>query len=342
MTADGAPGRPNRPPTMKEIAVAAGVGLGTVSRALSDGHHVSAATRARVQDAARELRYRSSALGRGLKRQQTDTIGLIVADLSNPFYGEFAQGVLTGAQARNRHVIVGSSGEDPASELDYIDLLLEQRVGGIIAFPTGQNIESWEAARALGVRIVFADRTIDGFDAPSVVVDNAGGARELTQHLIDLGHQRIGYLGGPLDVSSGRLREEGYRAALAGAGIPAVELLIVRQGFIRETAHAHALRLLDERPSAIVASNNVLGEAVLAALRDRGLRYPADVSIAIFDDVPWSRLTQPAMTVQAQPSAELSRTAVELLLSNEAADAEIMLPTQLIVRESTRTFTSRL
>jgi LacI family transcriptional regulator len=327
-----------RPPTMKAIARAAGVGLGTVSRALSvDGHDVAPETRARVLEAARELRYRPSALGRGLKQQRTDTIGLLVADISNPFYGEFAQGVLASARAANRHVIVGSSGEDAASELEYIDLMLEQRVDGIIAFPTGANVESWTAARALGVAVVFADRTIDGLPFASVVADNFAGMKRLTEHLLEGGHRSIGYIGGPVEVSSGRLREEGYLEAMRSAGVTEADRLVVREGFTRDAAHASTLRLLDDhRPTALIASNNVLGEAALAALRDRDLRFPDDISLAMFDDVPWASLTRPAITVQAQPARELGRRAVASLLDDSGGVDEIVVATELVVRDSTR------
>jgi LacI family transcriptional regulator len=324
-------------PTMKDLAAAAGVGLGTVSRVLSGRGYVAEATKQRVEDAVKELGYRPSALGRGLKRQRTDTIGLIVADISNPFYGEFAKGVLDAAKEAGRHVIVGSSGEDPEAEREYVDLMLEQRVDGIIAFPTGGNVQTWHSARDRGVSVVFADRLLTGFDAPAVVIDNDDAAFRLTVHLLEQGHTRIGYLGGPLAISSGRLREDGYRRAHRVAGLPVDEQLIVRQEFTRDSAHGSALSLVDraDRPTAVIASNNVLGEAAIGAIGVLGLRMPADIALAMVDDVPWASLTHPSVTVIAQPTKQLGAEAIRLVTERVQRGVSV-LPTELLVRESTR------
>ncbi|MFD4957808.1 LacI family DNA-binding transcriptional regulator [Microbacterium sp. NPDC058389] len=324
------------PPTLKDVAAAAGVGLGTVSRVLSGNGRVADATRTRVEEVVRELGYRPSALGRGLKRQRTDTIGLLVADIANPFYGEFAKGVLDAAKAAGRHVIVGSSGEDPTAEREYVDLLLEQRVDGIIAFPTGGNVQTWRAARDRGVSVVFADRLLAGFDAPAVVIDNDEAAFRLTVHLFKQGHSRIGYLGGPVALSSGRLREEGFRRAHQVTGMPLSEDLIIRQEFTRDSAHGSALSLVDrpDRPTAVIASNNVLGEAALAAIGTLGLRMPQDISLAMIDDVPWAWLTHPSITVISQPTRALGAEAIRLI--SEGIDTGVsVLPTELLIREST-------
>ena len=217
---DTTPRRKQPNTTMRQVAEAAGVGMGTVSRVFSNGGSVSAATRAKVEAAAASLHYRPSALARGLKRQATDNLGLIVTDISNNFYGEFAQGVLASAKELGRHVILCASGEDPATEREYIDLLVEQRVDGIIAFPTGSNLDAWETARRIGINVLFADRSLSDVDVPSIVVDNLGGARRLTEYLIALGHERIGYLGGPSELTTGSEREAGYRLAHQQAKIP--------------------------------------------------------------------------------------------------------------------------
>jgi LacI family transcriptional regulator len=150
--------------------------MGTVSRVFSNEGSVSATTRAKVEDAAARLHYRPSALARGLKRQSTNNVGLIVTDISNNFYGEFAQGVLASAKELGRHVILCASGEDPATEREYIDLLVEQRVDGIIAFPTGSNLDAWDTARRIGINVLFADRAVAGLDVPSILVDNLSGS----------------------------------------------------------------------------------------------------------------------------------------------------------------------
>lgn len=324
-------------PTIKDVAAAAGVGVGTVSRVLSGNGRVADVTRRRVEEIVEEIGYRPSALGRGLQRRRTDTIGLLVADISNPFYGEFAKGVLDAAKTAGRHVIVGSSGEDPTSEREYVDLMLEQQVDGIIAFPTGGNLRTWRSARERGVSIVFADRLLEGFDAPAVVIDNDDAAFRLTVHLFEQGHSRIGFLGGPLALSSGRLREEGFRRAHQAAGLALDENLIVRQEFTRDSVHGSALDLIDrsDRPTAVIASNNVLGEAALAAIGTLGLRMPHDISLAMIDDVPWAWLTHPTVTVVSQPTHALGAEALRLIAAG-TTDGVTVLPTELLIRDSTR------
>lgn len=331
--------RSSRPATMKDVAAAAGVGLGTVSRVFSNKGKVADATRKRVQSVALELNYRPSALGRGLKRMTTNNIGLIVTDISNNFYGEFAQGVLANAKSMGRHVILCASEEDPETEREYIDLLVEQRVDGIIAFPTGENVDAWRSAIDLGIHVVFADRVIEAIDVPSVLVDNLAGTRALTEYLLALGHRRIGYLGGPSNLTSGRLREEGFRRAHADVGVDIDERLVVRTRFTRDTAYASALRLLDaaEAPTALVASNNVLGEAALNAVRDRGMRVPDDISVVMFDDVPWANLVEPPITVIAQPAWQMGQAATRMVLSPDFENTRsLTLATELTLRKSAR------
>jgi LacI family transcriptional regulator len=330
---------PRRKPvnaTMREVAEAAGVGMGTVSRVFSNEGSVSAATRAKVEAAAARLHYRPSALARGLKRQSTNNVGLIVTDISNNFYGEFAQGVLASAKELGRHVILCASGEDPATEREYIDLLVEQRVDGIIAFPTGSNLDAWDTARRIGINVLFADRAVAGLDVPSILVDNLGGTRRLTEYLLALGHERIGYLGGPSELTTGSQREAGYRLAHEQAGVPVHDELVVRTRFTRDTAYASATRLLNSAvpPTALLAANNILGEAALGAIRDRGLRVPDDMSMVMFDDVPWARLVEPPITVAAQPAYAMGVSAARMVLTEGAGASSQTVPVEVVIRRS--------
>jgi LacI family transcriptional regulator len=332
--------RPGRAMTMKDVARVAGVGVGTVSRALTGSGQVSPATRERVLAAARELDYRPSALGRGLKMARTNNIGLVVADISNNFYGEFAEGLLAEAKTMGKHVIVCASGEDAATEREYVEVLLQQRVDGIIAFPTGQNLELWRGAERLGVHLIFVDRLVDGLAQPTLVADNVGGTLAAVEYLLALGHQRIGFLAGPSTLTSGQQREQGFRQAHARAGVPVTEQLVVRTRFTRDTAHASALRLLRAwpRPTALFASNNVLGEAALAAVLESGLRVPEDISLVMFDDVPWARLTRPPVTVVSQPARRMGVEAARMLGEYDrwrGAPPRIF-PTDFVIRGSCR------
>lgn len=336
LSMQGRRGRPVSTPTMKDVAAAAGVGLGTVSRVFSGSGPVAESTRERVMRAAQAMQYRPSALGRGLKSQRTNNIGLIVADISNSFYGAFTKSLLASAKAAGRHVLIYASGEDEGAERDAIELFLEQRVEGIIAFPTGGNTTLWSSVIESGANLVFVDRVVEGLAVPSVVVDNAGGTYALTSYLAGLGHRRIGYLGGPTRLSNAVGREDGYRAALHDAGLPLDESLLLRSGFTAEHARASARELLrrSDRPTAVVASNNILGEAALEALGDLGLAVPDAVSFVMFDDVPWARLARPAVTVVSQPTDEMGRAALDLVVDPDATPGSRVLETEMHIRGS--------
>jgi len=335
-----ASGSGTRPPTMKDVAEAAGVGLGTVSRVLNKHGKVATATRSRVEAAATKLDYRPSALGRSLKLNWTTNIGLMVTDISNSFYGEFAEGLLAAAKAMDRHVILCATGEDPATESEYIELLLQERVAGIVAFPTGANDVLWRSALAMGTRVTFVDRTVQGVEAPLVMVDHEAGARMATEHLLALGHRRIGYLGGPAQLTSGSLREAGFRRAFQEFDVSPAESLIVRTRFTRDTAYASASRLLSgpETPTALFAGNNVLGEAALTAIRDADLRVPRDISLVMFDDVPWAKLIDPPITVVAQPTKDLGVLAARSVLDDAGSTGALLLEPRLVVRGSTKPY----
>jgi LacI family transcriptional regulator len=332
----GDPAATQRQPTIKTIAASAGVGVGTVSRVLSGRGYVSPDTRSKVEAAVRNLRYRPSAIGRGLKEQRTKNIGLLVADVSNSYYGDFAKGVLAEARHLERHVVVGSSDDDPVAEREYIELFLEQRVEGIIAFPSQENLAAWREAQEMGINLVFADRVLEELDVPFVVVDNHDGAYALTEYLIALGHRRIGYLGGPRETTSGREREQGYRDAHLDAGVEVEEELVVPSHFTRRNAFANALRILgtDRLPTALVASNNILGEAALGAVRHLDLSIPDDISLVMFDDVPWATLVSPPITVVTQPARRLGREAARLVVRGAPGASSVLVRTELVVRSS--------
>ncbi|MDI5969258.1 LacI family DNA-binding transcriptional regulator [Streptomyces sp. SL13] len=328
------PAEPGRAMTMKDVAEAAGVGLGTVSRVLTGKGQASAAARERVLEAVRRLDYRPSALGRGLKLRRTDILGLIVADLCDPFYGEFAEGVLSAARTLGKHVIVCAGGEDPATEREYAEVLLQQRVDGVIAFPTGGNVDVWQGARRLGVNVVFVDRVVEALDVPTLVVDNASGSRAATEYLLALGHRRIGYLGGPPGAGQ---HEEGFRAAFHAAGAAVPEELVVRTRPTRESADAVALRLVraDPAPTALFAATSVLGEAALRAVRAGGLRVPRDVSVLMFDDAPWASLVSPPVTVVSRPARRMGVEAARLVTAAGPGGHPVrVLPYELVVRGS--------
>ncbi|GGO74742.1 LacI family DNA-binding transcriptional regulator [Nonomuraea cavernae] len=342
--------------TIKDVARAAGVGVATVSRVLSGGS-ASARTRERVLAVAAQLDYRPSALGRNLRQRRTGGIGLLVPDLTDSFFGRLAEGVLACARSAGEPVVVGSTGDDPEQEAELIGMLLEQSVDRLIAVPSG-DADAWGPAVKAGMTVVFADRLpseapgedddsaatadlmlLDGLapapvarsaDLPAVLADDRAGIRTAVRYLSGLGHRRIAFLGGP----GHDRRVAAFREAV---GSPVDEELVVFATGSRDSAYAAASGLFQSRPdlTAVLAAGNVLGEAAVLAARELDLRVPRDVSLVMYDDVPWAELCAPPLTVIAQPARDIGYRAAELVLrSGSRRPRGVVLPTELIVRGS--------
>jgi LacI family transcriptional regulator len=342
--------------TIKDVAEAAGVGVATVSRVLSGGS-ASPQTRERVLAVAAQLDYRPSALGRNLRQRRTGGIGLLVPDLTDTFFGQLAEGVLACARSAGEPVMLGSTGGDPEQEADLIGMLLEQSVDRLIAVPSG-DAETWSPAIRAGMTVIFADRLpmqpapdrpaaagvtdlmlLDGLspapqprplDVPAVVADDRGGIRTAVRYLRGLGHKRIAFLGGP----GQELRVAAFREAV---GAPVDEELVVSGTGSRDSAYAAASGLFQSRPdlTAVVTGGNVLGEAAVLAARELDLRVPRDVSLVMYDDVPWAELCSPPLTVIAQPGRDMGYRAAELVLRAAGRKPRsVVLPTELIIRGS--------
>jgi LacI family transcriptional regulator len=332
----------NKTITIKDVAKEAGVSLATTSRALSGRGYSSEESRRKVHQAVRRLGYTPNDLARKLKQTRTDTIGLMITDIINPFYSFLASGVLDYARKLGYHVIVCATDEEPELEREYLNVLMKQRAAGVIAVPTGENIEHWQKAIKLGTKIVFVDREIEGLSENDVIlVDNEQGASEAVEHLINLGHRRIGIITGPLSTTTGRGRLEGYLKTLRKHDIPISDELIKVVSFKGESGVQAAIALLDipDRPTAIFAANNALAEATIHVLRQRHLRIPTDISLVVFDDVPWASLTDPPITAVYQPTYLLGRYGMEHLdriLNDDTPRPrqKIVLGTELIVRKS--------
>ncbi|MFB4320297.1 LacI family DNA-binding transcriptional regulator [Actinomadura sp. 21ATH] len=330
-----------RPATIKDVAAAAGVGIATVSRVFTGTGSVGAATRERVLAAARELDYRPSALGRGLKLRRAGGIGLVVPDVTDPFCAELIAGVLACARTLGEHVIVDAAHGDPAREAEIVERLVEQRVAGVIALPAG-DAAAWRSAAGAGpgAGVVFADRALPGLpEIPAVLADDRGGVRTLTEYLAGLGHRRIAFLGGAAPGTPPGVRERAFRDTLAAVGVPADEDLIVAARPERDSAYGAAAGLLQRRGdvTAVLAAGHLLGEAAVLVARELDLRVPADVSIAMVDDVPWAELCDPPLTAVARPGHDIGYRACELLLRDRARRGRggpVLLPAELMIRGS--------
>jgi DNA-binding LacI/PurR family transcriptional regulator len=328
--------------SLLEVARAAGVSMSTVSRAISRPDMVNAQTRERVEAAVRELGYRPSRVARRLRVAQglSDLVGLVIPDLQNPFFADLARGVEDVAARDGYTVLIGNSDESVEKEARYLNAMMAEAVDGIILPPSCDcRSAAVDLARA-GVPLVCVDRRLDKARADTVVVDNVRGAADATEHLIALGHRRIGYLEGKQGVSTTRERLEGYRAALAAQGIEGDPALVKSGDSRPESGRRLAAVLLEmpDRPTALLVGNGMMTLGAVEAIHDRGLRIPDDVAVVGYDDMPWALALKPALTVVRQPGHELGVRAMELLRQRirepERSITTVMLQPELVVRGS--------
>jgi LacI family transcriptional regulator len=330
--------------TIKDVARRAGVSPAVVSRVLNaDTGPVAAGTRQRVLDAIKELRYRPNIGARELKTRTANTVGLVLADVSNHFFAQLADCVVARARELGWGVLLMTTQEDAGLERRSVELLMEKRVRGVIAAPTGGNAASWRQLRDMGIDLVFVDRSVPRVAAADVVhVDDEDGAHTATRHLIGQGHQRIALLAGPPDTSTGRARTQGYRTAVAELGARDDPELVLQVDF-RDDATAICRRLLSLRPAptGLVLANTAMSEGVMSRLREAGVDVPGQLSVVVFHDAPWTRLMTPGVTVVRHPVPELAQHAVDLLVQRLASTRplrrrEVALPSELVLRGSVR------
>lgn len=311
--------------SIKEVAQAAGVSTATVSRVLAGGPHVRPAVRERVQAAVARLDYRPNLVARSLRAQQSNTIGLIVSDIRNPFFTAISRAVEDTAYAHGMVVTLCNTDEDPQKEAIYLNLMRDTHVAGVILSPTRQTSDTIAALR-LGHRsmpVVAIDRPLPhteaDLDIDTVLLDNADAAYQLTAHLLENGYQRIGAIVGEVSAT-GQERQRGYEEALRAAHLaPAIEM-VRRVAPRMEAGYAAAQELLALTPrlDALVAGNSLLAAGAWRALRERRLTIPDDVALVSFDESTWEELVDPPITLIAQPTYEIGKTAAELLLRRMA------------------------
>jgi LacI family transcriptional regulator len=329
--------------TIRDVAKRAGVAPITVSRVLNDSGYVSDHTRTRVQAAVDELHYVPSMLARSLRSHHTDTLALVLTDVTNPFWTTVARGVEDAASQQGYNVILCNTDEQESKQDRYLSLLLRRRVDGFLFVPARSTPRSVRSIQKQGIPVVVLDRQVPGARVDMVRGASEQGAYALVHYLLSLGHRRIAILAGPEGVSTAAERVDGYLRAFAEAGLTADPALIFHGEFTVGSGYQMAQDALAVRPNptALFATNNFIAISALKALRERNLRVPEDVSLVSFDDLPSTLVVEPFLTVAAQPAYEMGRRATELLLeriTDPAADSfqEIVLPTALIVRHSCR------
>ncbi len=323
-------------PTMKDVATRAGVALKTVSRVVNDEPGVTPETASRVRNAINELGFRRNDSARLLRKGQTASIGLIMEDIGDPFYSALSRAVEDVAHWNGSLLFTGSSDEDPQREQELVLALCARRVDGLIVIPASGDHRYLLPEIAAGVASVFVDRPAGMIEADAVLADNAGGARSGVTHLIQHGHQRIGFIGDDASIYTASHRERGYREAMAQAGDPVHDSWVARIKPAPASVQAALARLLSgpEPVTAVFCGNNRI---TVLALREIA-RASQRIALVGFDDFELADLVDPGVTVVAQNPAEMGRRAAELLFGRLAGTGGptqyIELGTQLIVRGS--------
>ncbi|MCC5036833.1 LacI family transcriptional regulator [Streptomyces sp. WAC 00631] len=323
-------------PTMKDVAARAGVGLKTVSRVVNGEPGVTPDTVQRVQNAIEALGFRRNDSARILRKGRTASIGLVLEDLADPFYGPLSRAVEEAARAHGALLIHGSSAEAPERERELVLAFCARRVDGLIVVPASDDHRYLEPEIAAGIATVFVDRPPGLIGADVVLTDSYAGAREGVAHLIAHGHRRIGFIGDLPRIHTARERLRGYRAAMAGAGLPVDEAWVSLGPTDPARVRAAARAMLDgARPvTALFSANN---RVTVTAVRELSGRT-RPVALVGFDDFELADLLDPGVTVIAQDAAQLGRTAADRLFRRlDGADdpPEVTtLPTRLIPRGS--------
>ncbi|MEV0174706.1 LacI family DNA-binding transcriptional regulator [Streptomyces sp. NPDC050803] len=327
--------------TISDVARMAGVSMSTVSHVINGTRPVRDETRARVEEAVRATGYRRDGLARALRRSRTDSIGLIVSDVSEPAFAAMARGVEREAMGAGYTLLLANSGEDPDLEARALRVLTERRVDGLVIAPVARSRrEELTAVLEQGTPAVLMDR-LGGVRADQVGVENTAPMRELVLHLVAHGHRRIALAAGDTGVSTIAERRRGYLEALAEADIPTEEDLVVTGSGRSDDTRERMLEILrgPQAPSAVVAAGTETAVGVLEAANRLGLRTPDDLAFATFDGFPHADLFRPGITTVTQPAHEIGATAMQLLASRidgtlTARHRSIRLDPEITYRES--------
>jgi len=326
--------------TIQDVAKLAGVAPITVSRVLTNSGYASEETRARVEAAATALGYVPNTLARGLRSKRTQTLALVMTDITNPFFTLIARGVEDTASNSGYTVIFCNTDESEEEEEKYTNILVQKQVDGVLLVPASSNSKSIKFLQSNHVPMVVLDRRIPGAEVDVIRCDSEKAGYDLTRHLIELGHRQIVTISGPREVSTSQDRVSGYERAMKEAGLED-SIRVYFGSYTQASGYeltGQALTL-EPRPTAIFGTNNFISIGMLKALKDAGLGVPKDISVVGFDDLPAAMVVDPVLTVAAQPAYEMGCQATELLLKRIASiivesSREIVLPTELIIRRS--------
>jgi len=327
---------------MQEIARMAGVSLGTVSHVLNNTAVVREATRQRVLEAVQLAGYQPSQLARGLRRDKTNMIGMIIPDITNPFFPAVVRGAEDVAFSNGYRLILCNTDNDHSKEIIHLNELRTYLPAGLIVIPSNFSdlTTHAESYRRAGSAVVCIDRLPKNWSGDTVTSNNEAGAYDATRHLIKLGHTRLATITGPLHLTNAMDRLGGFRRAMKAAKLHLSPEYVQETSFDKQGGHAKTLVLLRliPRPTAIFAGNDMIALGVLLAVREAGLRCPEDISIMGFDDLDLAETTNPSLSSVSQSGYQLGTTAARLLLDRREGDISpakhIVLETLLHLRNS--------
>ena len=327
-------------PSIVDVARRAGVSKSTVSRVLTAGGSVRPATRARVEAVLREMDYQPNALARGLIWGRTRTLGLVVFDLPNPFFGLLVRGAEAAARARGYNVLIGDSAGSAAQQQECLAMLAERRVDGVLIAPLYTQGHEITAMRKMGARTVLVNSLAGDETISSVGGDNERGGMLAVRHLLSLGHRRIAFLGDRNYAASCRERRAGFTRAMAEMDVPVDPALVFENLPDPDQVRSAVHRLLEQPdpPTAIFAVNDQIAAAILQELGDQGYRVPDDISLVGYDDIFFAALLTVPLTTVAQAKEEQGRIAANLLIDQiedpNVPLQRVVLQPRLVVRQS--------
>lgn len=327
---------------LKNVAELAGVSVATVSRVLNGDEVVKEKTKVKVLEAIKKLNYKPNRVAQRLRttRKTSKLIGLLIPDIQNPFYVDVIRGIEEYAYAHNAAVIIGNFSQDEKKEKLYLDILRSESVDGFVVAPSNEKDLYVKQLISDGFPVVCIDRGLTEVEVDLVKVDNQQGVFNAIEHLIKLGHKRIGFVAGNPSIPTSQERLEGYYQAMKQYNLAVDPSIVLGEKSDYESGTKLTAQLLDflNPPTAIFTGNNLLTLGALEVINRRGLRIPENIAIVGFDDVYWANSLNPPLTAVRQPGFEIGKKAMELLMkriqSPEADAASVIFKTELMVRKS--------
>jgi LacI family transcriptional regulator len=332
--------RKSTKPTIYDVAEQARVSVFTVSTVINNNGQVSPMLRRRVEKAIQKLNYRPNLLARGFAKRQTLTIGVVVRDIVNPFFPALVRGAEDAAQKAGYSVLLCNSDDQRDKEEQYLELLVSKRIDGILLNKAPGQLSS-PLRRLIAeskVPVVLLMRTSPDLRADAVITDDEKGAFEAVSHLVRVGHRRIALVSGPMNVSNGKARWQGFHKALDASDLRYEPELVFEGDYHLESGYRAGLSLLPRQPDAVFVANYLMTVGFMKAADEMGLSCPGDFGLASFDDYPWLTCFRPRLTTVELPKYEIGTKAVQILLTRISGQTSrfqvVKLAPELRVRES--------